>query len=132
MKTYSVRFEPGQDLKEALKTFTTANGIQAGSIITSVGALSKARLRMAGAQEIKEFEGPFEIVSLVGTLSPEKCHLHISLSDKEGRVIGGHMKEGCIISITGETTILEDTQYLFTRKHDERTGYDELEIKPRI
>ena len=49
---------------------------------------------MAGAtpdkQEIKTYNETHEIVSLVGTLSDNDCHLHISLSNKNGNVIGGH------------------------------------------
>ena len=32
-----------------------------------------------------------------GTISPNKCHLHISLSDGECKVWAGHLEEGTII-----------------------------------
>ena len=43
-------------------------------------------------QRIHTIDQHFEIVSLVGTLSHTgEHHLHMSLSDAEGHVIGGHV-----------------------------------------
>ena len=49
--------------------------------------------------------GPLEIVSLVGTLSADGCHLHASVSNGEGRTSGGHLLEGCPIYTTAEVVI---------------------------
>ena len=46
-------------------------------IVTCVGSLKQAHLRMAGATERTLFKGPFEITSLVGTLSQDGVpHAH--------------------------------------------------------
>lgn len=37
------------------------------------------------------FDGPYEIVSLVGTIAVNGPHIHISLSDGTGTTIGGHL-----------------------------------------
>lgn len=37
----------------------------------------------------------FEIVSLTGTLSRHGAHLHISIADFQGNVVGGHLMDGC-------------------------------------
>jgi len=50
-------------------------------------------------------EGPFEIVSLVGVIASPHAHLHISLSDSKGQVIGGHLVEDDIIYTTAEVNI---------------------------
>lgn len=128
MKTYAIRFLPDQDLKKELAKFVKKNKIKAGFIITCVGSLGAATLRMAGAKIIKNFNYKCEILSLVGTLSPDGMHLHISLSDEQGKVVGGHLKEGCLVNVTAEVVIgeLEDVQ--FSRKFDENTGYKELKI----
>jgi len=85
MKTYALRLKPGQDLKKELVKFTIDNKIKSGFIITCVGSLRKANLRLADEEKSKIFKQKFEIVSLVGTLSQYSPHLHISLSDKKGK-----------------------------------------------
>lgn len=79
--------------------------------------------------QIKELTGHFEIVSLVGTLSGgESGHLHISLSDPEGHVIGGHVVGDLIVYTTAEVVIGDCTGAKFQREDDLETGYDELVI----
>ena len=73
------------------------------------------------------FKGPFEIVSAEGTVSSDGVHIHISISDAEGRVFGGHLGEGCIINTTAEIGILKSDKTL-KRIFDPETGYKELII----
>ncbi len=54
--------------------------------------------------------------------------MHISLADKNGAVIGGHLKEGCLVGSTAEICIEELDNYILTREFDETTGYKELVI----
>lgn len=133
MKVYTLRIKPGNDLKIALEKFVQTNGIQAGFIITCVGGLSQATLRMAGAlpdkQDIRTFKGDFEVTSLVGTVSVNGVHLHMAVSDSEGRGFGGHLKEGTTIHPTAEIVIGEDEQAIYTRELDEETGFSELVVK---
>jgi predicted DNA-binding protein with PD1-like motif len=68
----------------------------------------------------------------VGTLSLHGIHLHISISDKNGKTIGGHLVEGCIIYTTAEIVIGTSEDFIFMRAVDQNTGYKELEIKPII
>jgi predicted DNA-binding protein with PD1-like motif len=83
---------------------------------------------MADAKIVKEYDGSFEIVSLVGTMESGNSHLHISLSDKEGDVFGGHLKQGSIVGVTAEIVIGELENLEFTRTLDADTGYDELVV----
>lgn len=73
----------------------------------------------------------FEIVSLMGTLSEDDVHLHLSVSDEEGKTIGGHLKNGCIVNTTAEICILALDDYKFTREFDENTSYDELVVNKK-
>ncbi|MDP1814537.1 MAG: DNA-binding protein [Leadbetterella sp.] len=129
MKTYAFRLQPDQDLKISIKNYVRENKIKAGVILSCVGSLSGAALRMADKNVTKVFDGKFEIVSLAGTLSPDGCHLHISLSDKDGNVIGGHLNEGCIINTTAEIVIGEIENLSFSRVVDESTGFKELVVQ---
>ena len=96
MDMFAFRLKPGQDLRNELESFALSNNVPAGVIITCVGSLKIAVLRLADGKSIKYFNGPLEIVSLVGTISDKGAHLHMSISDSLGNVFGGHVKEGCI------------------------------------
>jgi predicted DNA-binding protein with PD1-like motif len=79
--------------------------------------------------KVKTFNEHYEIVSLVGTLSClDGHHLHISLSDKEGNVIGGHVFGELNVFTTAEVTIGECLDMNFKREMDPQTGFDELVI----
>jgi predicted DNA-binding protein with PD1-like motif len=65
----------------------------------------------------------------VGTLSSiGGHHLHISLSDKDGNVIGGHVYGEMIVFTTAEIIIGECENYVFNRDLDQETGFDELNV----
>lgn len=133
MKMFAARLKPDQDLKIELEKIVKDQGIASGFIATCVGSLHVVSLRMAGAkpekQDIRTLEGHFEIVSLVGTISVDGAHLHLSVSDEEGSVIGGHLKEGSIITTTAEVVIGYDDNTIFERMVDEDTGFEELSVK---
>ena len=132
METFAFRLKPNQDLKKELKKFIISNNIEAGYILTCVGSLKKAALRLAEEDVTKTFDEKFEIVSLVGTLSQDGIHAHISLSGfKDGNVIGGHLKEGCIIYTTAEIIIAKSKKFIFSRKFNEQTGFKELEVRDK-
>ncbi len=133
MKIHALRLKPGQDLKMEIEQYAKKRNIRAGFIVTCVAGLEKATLRMAEAtpnrQDVRTFDGPVEVTSLVGTISNDGCHLHITISDKEGRAFGGHLKEQSIVYSTAEIIIGEDESKIFSRELDEQTGFDELVIK---
>ncbi|XP_036356232.1 bifunctional protein GlmU isoform X1 [Octopus sinensis] len=128
MKCYALRIKPGQELVSSLKTFVQEKQLKSAFIVTAVGSLTKARLRMANSVSVKDYEGFLEIVSLVGTLSDDG-HLHMSLSDTEGKVVGGHVFGDLIVYTTVEVVIGECQGLTFTREFDEETGFKELVVK---
>ena len=128
MRIHIHRFEPHQDLKDSLLAFATRLQINAGFIVSCVGSVRQVSLRLAGSDSILVQDGPFEIVSLVGTLSQDGCHLHASFSDTEGRVVGGHLLSGCPIFTTAEVVIGESKSHRFDRQLDPHTGFDELVV----
>lgn len=135
MKLHTFRLKPGQDLIPAIQEFVSKSNIQAGFIITCVAGLKHATLRMAGAlpeqQDIRKFEGPLEVVSLVGTVSIHGMHLHMAISDKEGQTWGGHLKADSLVHLTAEIVIGEDVESIYRREIDEDTGFTELVIGNR-
>ncbi len=103
--------------------------IKAGWICTCVGSLSKCHLRFANQPSGEMSEGPFEILSLTGTLSQDGCHLHLSISDGTGVTKGGHLIEGCLVFTTAEVIIAASDEFYFERQIDKNTGWKELIIK---
>ena len=82
-------------------------------------------------QAVKTFEQFFEILSLVGTLSGGEGHLHMTLGDKEGQTIGGHVMGDCFVFTTAEVVIGECPKVAYTREMDDSTGYPELAVCSR-
>lgn len=103
--------------------------------MTCVGALACMNVRMAGAtpnvQVVKKLDEEFEIVSLVGTVTTNDCHLHVAGSNTAGTVIGGHLKNGSLVGVTAEIVIGEDDTVVYQRVMDNETGFKELEVKKR-
>lgn len=127
LETYVIRLIPGDDIAAKLQQFVSSHGLEAAFIITCVGSVTNARLRMANSETIRDLHGHYEIVSLVGTLN-DGFHLHGSFSDGEGRVIGGHVSGALIVYTTAEIVIGNCTQLRLTREHDDKTGYPELVV----
>ena len=136
MLTHAFRLPPGADLKAEIDRFSRENALRAACILTCVGSLSHARLRMPGAvgdaEVFRAFVEPMEIVSLTGTLGADGLHLHLSLSRADGACIGGHLVGGCIVNTTAEVVIGELADIEFCRLLDPATGYAELCVLPRI
>ncbi len=132
MRQFSVRLTAGQDLCGEIEHLASKEGIKAACVVSLVGHLTKAVLRMADGKTVKEWEGSYEIVSATGTISPEALHMHIAVSDQEGSVIGGHLKMGSIVGMTCEVVFLIFDDVIYSREHEARTGYDELVVKPKI
>ena len=133
MKIHTFRLKPYQDLKQGIEQYVQQNSINAGFIVTCVGGVKKVTLRMAGAtpedQDIRTINGPFEVVGLVGTVSVNGCHLHLTVSNKEGRAFGGHLKENSPVYPTAEIVIGEDETKTYYREMDDKTGFNELVVK---
>ncbi len=127
--TIARRLRPGEDLKLALQSLAAASEIEAGVVLSLVGSLSSARLRLAGGGLVKELDGPLEIVSATGTISRDGCHIHIAVADSTGTTCGGHLLPGCTIFTTVELVILDLSKtWRFDRAQDPDTGYRELVI----
>jgi predicted DNA-binding protein with PD1-like motif len=122
VKAHCFRLEPKDELKKCLVhvasvIFARIPKDECSSlfVMTCVGSLSDVTLRLANASKLTEggecnevrnwSNQRFEIVSLVGTFSRDgACHLHLSMSDAEGKTFGGHLISG-IVFTTAEIVI---------------------------
>lgn len=130
MSPLPCRLEPGADLRVSLHALVKERGWSAAFVIAGIGSLSVAQLRLADAPEGSEWPGPWEILSLSGSLSADGVHLHMAIADAQGQVRGGHVMPGCIVRTTAEVLIADLPGWQFRRKDDSRTGYAELHIEP--
>ena len=100
------RLPPGCDLLTEINRIAYEEEIELG-IVSGIGALSKAALGifLQDRNEYKTnfFEQTFELCTQEGKVSFKDgrhvVHIHLVLSDEEGRAIGGHCFEGCEVVV---------------------------------
>ena len=122
------RLPHGADLGEELTVLARREGIKAGTV-AAIGAVRKATIGYYDQKEKeyreREVNGPMEICSCLGNISLKNgeifVHAHITLADREGRVVGGHLCEGTII-FAAECLIEELTGEELHRLYDDTTG----------
>ena len=128
---HSLRLHRGTDLMLSIRELCREKHIAAGVVLSAVGCISEGRIRDASGVTVREIREHCEIVSLNGTVSENRCHLHIALSREDLSTIGGHLCPGCIINTTCELILAELPDTAIEKEFDEETGYDELIFVPR-
>ena len=123
---HCIRLKRGENLLESIKKVCNVLNIKAGVILSGVGCISHGRVRDASGVRIREIMEHCEIVSMNGTVSAKRCHIHIALSKEDLSTIGGHLCEGCIINTTCELGIAELPGIVYDKTADPETGYHEL------
>ena len=126
MVCHCIRLKRGEDLMRSIKTLCKEKHIQAGVVLSAVGCILRGRVRDASGVTIRDITEHCEIVSLNGTVSEKRCHLHLALSKEDLSTIGGHLCEGCIVNTTCELVIGEIPGACYDVEQDPETGYDEL------
>jgi predicted DNA-binding protein with PD1-like motif len=81
---------------------------------------------MANASDVRYVPGPLEIVSLCGSISADGVHLHMTVANAAGEVVGGHVCAGCDVRTTAELLVADIQGYTLTRELDAQTGFREL------
>ena len=126
MTFHCLRLHRGDDLMESIQNLCREKKIAAGVVLSAVGCISRGRVRDASGVTIRQIAENCEIVSLNGTVSAQRCHLHIALSKEDLSTIGGHLCQGCIINTTCELVIGEIPCVRYQVEQDSQTGYDEI------
>ncbi len=96
MKTFRLQIKSQEDIKSSLEQISNRLNIN-GFIIGVVGDLSKAVFQCPKNKEVTSLSGTLEIITLSGTLTSGKVHLHLSISDSDCKVWGGHLETGTIV-----------------------------------
>jgi predicted DNA-binding protein with PD1-like motif len=131
MELVPIRLSPGVDLRRALEGAATTSTADSAFVVAGVGSLVQGRLRYAGEAAESAVAGPLEILSISGTLGACGAHLHMSVSDASGRVLGGHVGYGNIVRTTAEILLVALADWSLTREHDPATGFNELVVRRR-
>jgi len=106
--TFAIILEKGEKIIQALKRISSERNLF--GYFSGIGAVDWVKIGFGdvstGKCIVKEYEGDFEILSLVGNISKNVqgevvVHAHILIGDKDFNVLGGHLFEGKI-SITAE------------------------------
>lgn len=126
MICHCIRLKRGEDLKDSIMAVCAEKNIRAGVLLSGVGCILRGKIRDASGVTVREITEHCEIVSLNGTVSARRCHIHIALSKGDLSTIGGHLCSGCIVNTTCELVIGELPGVDFGVEQDEETGYDEL------
>ena len=109
--TVVLRIDRGEEILEQLKNVALKEEIRLAEI-SALGAVNDFTVGVFKTDEKKyyanHFEGAFEIVSLVGTISTMNgefyAHLHMSAGNDRGEVFGGHLNRA-VISATCEMVV---------------------------
>ena len=105
-----IRMDKGEEIQQQLQIVAEKEGIK----LANVSALGAVNDFTVGAFDVERqefhknrFQGAYEIVSLVGTITTKDgayyAHLHMSAGDADG-VVGGHLNRA-VISATCELVI---------------------------
>lgn len=124
----AIRLKPGMDLIAGLREVQHQTGARAIGVVTCVGSLTSVPIRHANQPEGTLYQGHFEITSLTGTVDPLGEHLHLTITDGEGRAFGGHLLPGSAVYTTAEIVLLLLDDLSFARMPCPASGYDELVV----
>ena len=81
MNVLPIRLAPGQDLRQALEDSVRDRGWDAAFVLSGIGSLGAARLRLAGQPDPVDVAGPCEILTLAGSIARDGSHLHATELD---------------------------------------------------
>lgn len=93
MHAQPLHLDAGADIRRSLEELARAEQAH-GFVLSVVGNMSQACFACPGRSEPTLLRGELEIITLQGTLAPDGVHLHLSFSDGNCQVWGGHLEHG--------------------------------------
>lgn len=96
MQALPLHLDPGSDVRRSIELLAQQQGVS-GFVLSVVGNLAQAAFQCPGKSRPTVLSGELEIITLQGTFSPTGVHLHLSFSDAECQVWGGHLEPGSLV-----------------------------------
>jgi len=96
MRARAIHLAAGSDVRRSLELLAREENSQ-GFVLSVVGNLSQACFACPGREAPTQLSGELEIITLQGTLSPQGVHLHLSFSDGDCQVWGGHLEHNSLV-----------------------------------
>lgn len=129
MQEHILKLLPGEDFIMSVFQYCKKHNIEGAYIGTCVGSFKRVVFRKGYDQTLFTLDGPFEIVSMEGTLSNKGMHIHTAVSDRNFKVYGGHIVSGTIVEHTAELIIIELSEHQLSRSKSNISGFKELQIQ---
>ena len=130
------RMEKGEDILKTIEVVASNHGVKTGQL-TLIGAIEGAHLGYFNTHSLEyvdfTVEEDLEVVSCMGDITTLDdgslvVHAHLIAADEKGTCYGGHLLQGCKVSVTIELVIFE-TEDEIKRARDDRTGLNLMDIK---
>ncbi len=131
MNLLPIRLSPGADLRHALEAAIRGQAVDSAFVLSGIGSLVDGRIRFANESAETLIEGPLELLSIAGSLTGSGAHLHVTVSDRNGAVTGGHLSYGNVVRTTAEVLLVLLPEWALSREPDGQTGYPELVVRAR-
>ncbi len=96
MRELSLKLSSNSDVIDSLQEFSFKQN-STGYILSVVGDLSTVVIQCPGKSEPSKINGHLEVITLSGIVKPNHSHLHLSFSDGDCKVWGGHLNRGTIV-----------------------------------
>ena len=129
-----IRLKPGTDLLGGLQAACDRYQIYNGVVISAIGSLKKVRFCDVealpekkcgyGYGKILALDETIELTGAGGVICSDaeqniNLHIHISMSDKNGKAYGGHLVEGTEVLMTADIVLGEIEGISMLREYDE-------------
>ncbi len=129
-----IRLKPGTDLLEGIQKACEHYQIHNGVVISAIGSLACVRFCDVealpekkcgyGYGKILSLDETVELTGAGGVICSDaegniNLHIHISMSDKNGKAYGGHLAEGTKVLMTADIVLGEIEGISMLREYDE-------------
>jgi len=128
------KLEPDEDIIDAITDLVKQHNITSG-FINIIGALKQITIGFFDLKSMKynfkTFDEDVELISCMGNISYKEgdpiIHLHVAIGREDFSLIGGHLSQPSIVSITGEVFIFEIAEKL-NRAIDPKFGLTLMDL----
>ena len=128
------KIEPNEDIIDAIKQVIKKHSIKSG-LLNVIGALKKFTIGYFDIEtkeyNFKTFDEDIELISCMGNIAFKDnepiIHLHVSVGKEDYSIMGGHLSQPSIVSVTAEVYIYEIIQTI-TRANDPQFDLSLLDL----